>query len=298
MTTIALHGSMVALVTPFDAALTVDERDWLALIDWQIASGTSALIVAGTTGESPQLSDEEFERLLTLAVARCARRVPVIAGTGSASFERTRALTAKAHALGADAALVVTPYYVRPTQEGLYRHYAALAESSALPIVLYNVPSRTGVDLLPETVARLAAIPQIIGIKEAKADLARIDALLALRPHPRWAVLSGDDETAAAAVARGADGVISVIANALPQAFAELMALAAANDSEWHERQKSLAPLLKLLGAEPNPVPIKWALSALGRCRASVRLPLVPLSPIHHAPLRAALDAAAALSAA
>lgn len=286
----ALRGSLVALITPFDEALNIDQNAYLELLDWHLGSGSSGLVIAGTTGESAQLSEHEFQKLLEIAVKRVGGRLPLIAGTGTASTAKSVQLTRLAQSIGVDAALVVTPYYVRPPQEGLLRHYQAVADVG-LPIILYNVPSRTGVDLLPSTVELLSMHPEIIGIKEAKSDLERIRALLAIKSERPFLVLSGDDDSAAEAVMMGADGVISVIANLLPDLFAALMNGAANKDPKTAERNRALRPLLALLGVEPNPIPVKWALKELRRCEAHLRLPLLPLNVIHRPAIRAALAA-------
>jgi len=286
----ALRGSLVALITPFDEALNIDQNAYLELLDWHLGSGSSGLVIAGTTGESAQLSEHEFQKLLEIAVKRVGGRLPLIAGTGTASTAKSVQLTRLAQSIGVDAALVVTPYYVRPPQEGLLRHYQAVADVG-LPIILYNVPSRTGVDLLPSTVELLSMHPEIIGIKEAKSDLERIRALLAIKSERPFLVLSGDDDSAAEAVMMGADGVISVIANVLPDLFAALMNGAANKDPKTAERSRALRPLLALLGVEPNPIPVKWALKELRRCEAYLRLPLLPLNVIHRPAIRAALAA-------
>ena len=285
----ALRGSLVALVTPFDATLALDESAYLELIDWHISQQTSAIIVAGTTGEATQLNKAEYQQLLTKAVERVDGRIPVIAGTGYASTSQTIEQTKLARECGANAALVVTPYYVRPPQEGLFQHYCAVADEGGLPVILYNVPARTGVDLQPDTVARLAAHPNIIGVKEAKSDLARIQELLKIKRTTSFAVLSGDDETAAGAVQLGADGVISVVANVLPSAMAALMDAAHAHDPAVEQLNQALQPLMALMGIEPNPIPVKWALHELKRCAAHVRLPLVELSATHRPKIIAAL---------
>ena len=239
--------------------------------------------MAGSTGEAHALSEIEFERALTFALERVAGRVPVLAGTGTANTRKTITATRRAQAIGADAALVVTPYYVRPTQEGLYRHFSAVADEAGLPIVLYNVPSRTGCDLLPETAARLAGHERIAGIKEARNDDTRIADIVALK-RPDFAVLSGDDGTCAQAMLRGADGVISVAANVAPAALRALCDAALANNaSRARELDERLTELYALLGTEPNPIPVKWCLHEIGICLPDLRLPLTPFSSVHHA---------------
>lgn len=279
----SLSGSMCALVTPFAGDGSLDETAVLDLVDWHVAAGTAALVIAGSTGEAAMLDDDEYQRLLTLAVRRVAGRMPVLAGSGAAGTARTLRQTRQARDCGVDAALVATPYYVRPTQEGLYRHYSVIADEAGLPIVLYNVPSRTACDLLPATVARLHRHPSIIGIKEAVADPRRMADLLALR-HDQFAVLSGDDDTACAAMLAGADGVISVAANAVPGAFAQLCDHARAGRVEQARALDArLQALYAFLRAEPNPIPAKWLLHRQGWIGPDPRLPLTVLSPTHHA---------------
>lgn len=289
------HGSICAIITPFATDAALDREACARLIDLHLAAGTHGLVVAGSTGESAALDDDELDALLALAVAKVAGRIPVIAGCGAAATHHALKRVRRAAALGADAALVVTPYYVRPTQEGLVRHYTALADDGGLPIILYNVPGRTGCDLLPETVARLAAHPMIAGVKEARAEPERMAALLALR-SPSFAVLSGDDPTALRAMEAGADGVISVAANLAPRTFAALCEAAAARDEvEARRLDAALAAAYRVLGAEPNPIPAKWMLAERGLIGPTLRLPLTPLTPAHHAEARACLATLEAL---
>lgn len=279
----SLSGSICALVTPFAGDGSLDEAALLALVDWHVGAGTRALVVAGSTGEAAMLDEAEYRRLLELCVARVDGRIPVLAGTGAAGTARTLAQTRLARACGIDAALVATPYYVRPTQEGLYRHFSVVADEGGLPVVLYNVPSRTACDLLPATVARLHRHPAITGIKEAVADPARMAELLALR-HGQFAVFSGDDESACAAMLAGADGVVSVAANIVPGAFARLCDHARAGEAEAARALDArLRELYEVLGAEPNPIPAKWLLHRLRWIGPEPRLPLTPLSAAHHA---------------
>jgi 4-hydroxy-tetrahydrodipicolinate synthase len=281
---LALSGSICALATPFggrDEALDLDAC--ARLIDYQLAGGTRAIVMAGSTGEAAALDEREFSTLLEFAVARIARRVPVLAGTGLSATRKTVAQTQRARAAGVDFALVVAPAYVRATQEGMYRHFCEVADHGGLPLVLYNVPSRTSCDLLPETVARLAAHGNIVGIKEARAEPERMQALLELASD-RFRVLSGDDPTAMRAMLAGAAGVISVAANVAPSAFSALCERSAAGDADAAQTiDRQLKPLYDLLGVEPNPTPVKWCLAQLGLGTAQLRLPLVPLSPTHHA---------------
>jgi len=273
-----LSGSITALATPFSADGGLDSEAWSRLLARQIEAGSRAVVVAGSTGEAAALDDAEYEELLREAVRLSAGRIGVIAGTGLSNTARTIAQTRRAAALGAQAALVVTPPYVRPTQAGLVAHYQAVAAEGGLPVILYNVPTRTGVDLLPETVARLADHPGIVGLKEAMADPARWQALAPLAAAD-FALLSGDDPTCMAAFRQGAVGVVSVASNLVPRAFAALCADAAAG--RWDAvvaRNALLAPLYAFLGAAPNPIPLKAALAALGLGQG-LRLPLLPLEP-------------------
>jgi 4-hydroxy-tetrahydrodipicolinate synthase len=272
------HGSITALATPFAANGDVDFDAWNALLAHQIAAGTQAVVVAGSTGEAAALSDAEYVDLVQAAQRVVAARVPVIAGTGLSNTAKTIAQCRVARDAGADAALVVTPPYVRPTQEGLRRHYLEVADNGGLPVLLYNVPGRTGCDLLPDTVAQLASHPNIVAIKEARPEAERMHALLALR-SPTFAVLSGDDPTACRAVLAGADGVISVASNVVPAAFRRLIDLAReGRTDEAQALDAELQPIFAFLGIEPNPIPVKALLAELGRCRDMLRLPLLPLS--------------------
>lgn len=273
-------GSITALATPFDASGEVDLDDWRRLLESQLQAGTQALVVAGSTGEAAALLDAEYDALLRCAVEVVAGRVPVIAGTGLSNTAKTIELTRRAAGLGADAALVVTPPYVRPTQEGLLAHYRAVADDGALPVLLYNVPGRTGCDLLPETVAALAGHPRIIGIKEARPEPERMEALLALRDRG-FVVLSGDDPTACRAMLAGADGVVSVASNVVPRAFRRLCDLARAGEAgQARELAARLVGILDFMGVEPNPVPVKALLQRQG-IGHGLRRPLLPLSPHH-----------------
>ena len=287
-----LSGSITALATPFDASGAIDFDAWQRHIATQLAAGTQALVVAGSTGEAAALEDAEYDALLAAAVRQVAGQVPVLAGTGLSNTSRTVALTRRVAALGADAALVVTPPYVRPTQAGLIAHYRAIADDGALPVVLYNVPGRTGGDLLPETVAELVDHPRIVAIKEARAEPERMDALLALR-RPGFTVLSGDDPTATRAMLAGADGVISVASNIIPAAFRRLCDLARAGHRDQAEAWDArLQPVFTFLGVEPNPIPVK-AILQRQRVGHGLRLPLLSLSSAH----AAEADAIAALVA-
>lgn len=288
---VILSGSICALATPLRARDdTLDLDAFGRLIDYQLDGGTQALAVAGSTGEAAALDDSEYSALLEAAVARAARRVPLLAGSGQSATRKTIAQTQRARAAGVDAALVAAPAYVRPTQEGLYRHFCEVAEHGGLPVVLYNVPSRTACDLLPETVARLAGHGNIVGIKEAVSAPERMSALLPLRA-PAFCVLSGDDPTAMRALLAGADGVISVAANVAPRAFSRMCAAATSADAASAEALDGrLRDLYAVLGIEPNPIPVKWCLAALGLGEAYLRLPLLALSDAHHAQAGAVLN--------
>ena len=277
-----LSGIITALATPFTATGALDRDAWRRLLQCQLDAGVQAVVVAGSTGEAAALDEAEYDRLLDEAVTFVNGRIPVLAGTGLSATVKTVALTRRAAAQGADAALVVVPPYVRPTQAGMLAHYTEVAESGDLPVVLYNVPARTGSDLLPETVARLAAHPRIVGIKEAQADPARMQALLPLKTDA-FAVLSGDDATGGRAMLAGADGLVSVGSNVLPQAFGALCDAARAGDRHAAEAwQARLLPFIEFFGLEPNPVPVK-ALLQRGGIGHGLRLPLLPLSQAHHA---------------
>lgn len=280
------NGSIVALVTPFTDQDEVDAAALDALVDFHLEQGTDGLVVAGTTGESATLDKDEFTALLGAVVRRVAGRVPVLAGTGSPSTAAAVRQTRLAGELGADGVLVVTPYYVRPTQAGLKAHFMAVADAATVPVVLYNVPSRTAVDLLPETAAALAAHPRITGIKEAAGGQGRIEELRA-RCGPDFVVLSGDDRSCLGAMKSGADGVISVAANVAPALMRALCVAAAEHDWPAAERlDQRLQPLFDILSLETNPIPVKWALFAMNRMGPGIRLPLTPLDPVHRPAVR------------
>lgn len=275
-----LSGSITALATPFTATGEIDLDAWQRLLDAQLDSGTQAIVVAGSTGEAAALFDAEFDALLRSAVERVAGRIPVLAGTGLSNTAKTIEQTRRAAALGADAALIVTPPYVRPTQAGLIAHYRAIADDGALPVVLYNVPGRTGGDLLPETVAELAPHPRIVGIKEARSESDRMAALLQLKSDD-FAILSGDDPTACRAMVAGADGVISVASNVLPSAFRRLADLARGGQRDAAVALDArMQAAYDFLGVEPNPIPVKALLARQG-IGHGLRLPLLPLSAAH-----------------
>jgi 4-hydroxy-tetrahydrodipicolinate synthase len=271
-------GSIPALVTPMRADGAVDFPAWDRLLDFHVAEGTDGVVVGGTTGESPTLETAEVVELVVRAKARLAGRMPVIAGSGTNSTAKSIELSRALAAAGADGLLTVVPYYNRPTQEGMVRHFSAIADSVQLPVILYNVPGRTACDLLPETVVRLAAHPRIAGIKEATGDLARAAAILQGAP-PGFLLLSGDDPTAAELIRRGACGVISVTANVAPRAMHDLCAAGlAGRHDEAAAIQARLMPLHNALFVEPNPTPVKWAVARLGLIDRGIRLPLLPLS--------------------
>jgi 4-hydroxy-tetrahydrodipicolinate synthase len=292
-----IRGSICALATPFAADGALDLDAFGRLLDAQVAGGTEAVVVAGSTGEAHMLEHDEFERLLAYAVERVAGRIPVIAGTGEAGTAKTVALTRRAQQLGVDAALVVTPYYVRPTQEGLRRHFLEVAEHGGLPVLLYNVPTRTACDLAAETVAMLRDHPAIVGIKEARSDTARILAMAELA-RPDFVYLSGDDGTAGQAMLAGAAGTVSVVANLVPKAFRALCDAATRGDRAATERcHAALDPLVQALNCAPNPIAVKAGLPLLGLGSAMPRLPLVELEEgVERARIRETLAALASLA--
>ena len=268
------RGSVTALITPFRNG-GVDETAFKAFVNWQIAEGTHALVSCGTTGESPTLSHEEDMRVTALCVETAAGRVPVIAGTGSNSTEEAIRLTRHAKDVGADAALLVAPYYNKPTQEGLYRHYEAVHEAVDLPLIVYNIPGRSVVDVSVETMARLSALPNVVGVKDATADLVRPVATR-LASGADFCQLSGEDATIVPFLAQGGHGCISVTANVAPRLCAELHEAWQAGDLETVSRiNDRLYPLHKALFVESSPGPVKYAASLLGICANEIRLPLV-----------------------
>ena len=295
MITGKITGSIVALVTPMRADGAVDHEALAKAVDRVIEAGSAAIVSVGTTGESATLDVDEHTDVIRRTIDVAAGRVPIIAGTGANSTAEAIHLTEAAKAAGADAALLVTPYYNKPPQEGLYRHFKAVAEAVDIPQILYNVPGRTAVDMLPATVERLAELPAIVGIKEAKGDLERVRELVALG-LPDFALYSGDDATARDSILLGFDGDISVTANVAPEGRARMCAAALAGDAETAAAIDSdLAALHRALFVEPNPIPVKWALAELGLIDDGIRLPLVPLDPAFHAEVRAAIKAAGLL---
>ncbi|MDT8428222.1 MAG: 4-hydroxy-tetrahydrodipicolinate synthase [Pseudomonadales bacterium] len=284
-----IQGSIVAIVTPMHPDGAIDYEAFDNLLEWHINNGTDAIVVAGTTGESPTLSEQEHCELLKYCVDKVAGRLPVIAGTGSNSTREAIFFTASAKEYGADACLLVTPYYNRPSQEGLFQHFKAIAEAVDIPQLLYNVPSRTGCDLLPETVSRLADLENIIGLKEATGDLDRGRQVLALC-RERIAIYSGDDATALDLMLAGAKGNISVTANVAPALMHEMCRLALLGDHENASMLNArLAGLHNALFLEANPVPVKWALLEMGLIGSGIRLPLVMLNEAYRIPLREAM---------
>ncbi len=269
-----LQGSICALVTPFGADETIDFPALRNLIDWHLDCGTQALVIAGSTGEAALLDDVEYAHLIEGAVGAAAGRLPIVAGIGSPSTRRSLALANTARMAGATALLAVTPYYVRPTQQGMRSHYLRIADHCGLPLILYNVPGRTGCDLLPETVAELAEHAAIIGVKEAVTDAQRMQELLSLA-SPDFAILSGDDSTALRAMLAGAVGTISVAANVIPRTFARLCVLAAqGRHTQATDLDKQLQSIYAALGVQSNPIPAKWLLQRMGRLHGTLRLPL------------------------
>jgi 4-hydroxy-tetrahydrodipicolinate synthase len=290
-----LAGSLVAMVTPMRADGGIDLTAWERLIDWHIESGTAGLVVGGTTGESATLTDPELWELTQRACERARRRVAILVGVGSSSTAATVERAGRFSQLPVEGVLVVTPAYNRPTQEGLYRHFAAVAEASSKPVILYNVPSRTAVDMLPATVGRLSQLGQITAVKEAVPGSERVRDLLAVC-RQGFVVLSGDDASAREAILAGASGVISVTANVVPGAMAAMAAAAVRGDRASAARlDASLAALHRDLFLETNPIPAKWALAQAGKIERGIRLPLTELSAAHQPAVLAALSRAAAL---
>ncbi len=291
-----LSGSITAIVTPMHDSGAVDHQSFARLVDYQVSGGSAGLVIGGSTCESVTLGDDELLAMIRDARSGAGQHLLLVAGAGSSStahaVQRARQLSSS----GVDALLVATPAYNRPTQEGLYRHFAAIAAESTLPVILYNVPSRTAVDLLPATVARLAQLPRIVGIKEAVPSMERIRELVSLCGSG-FTVLSGDDPTARDAVANGARGVISVTANVAPAGMSAMIAAALRGESAEAARiDTSLAPLHAALGCEPNPIPSKYALARLGLMGEALRLPLTPLSDAHRPLVDAALRSVGLLS--
>lgn len=290
-----LTGSLVALVTPMREDGAVDFPALARLVDWHVAQGTDGIVSVGTTGESATLDMSEHIEVIQRTLEYARGRVPVIAGTGANSTREAIELTAAARGLGAQACLLVTPYYNKPTQEGLYQHFKAVAEAVAIPQIVYNVPGRTGCDLKNDTVERLAGVPNIAGVKDATGDLERARDLMR-RVGGRLALYSGDDATGMEFMLLGGQGVISVTNNVAPAAMSALCRAALAGDRATAERlNTSLAALHQELFCESNPIPVKWALAEMGRIGRGIRLPLTPLAAACHARVREAMRQAAAI---
>lgn len=273
-----LKGSLVALVTPMNQDGSVNFDQLKALIDWHIESGTDAIVAVGTTGESATLPVEEHLAVIEATVKHVNKRVPVVAGTGANNTTEAIELSKAAQQLGADYTLSVVPYYNKPSQEGIYRHFKAIAEAAIIPMIIYNVPGRTVVNMSDETILRLAEIPNIIGVKEASGDIGRETELINRVPEG-FAVYSGDDPTAMAFMLCGGDGVISVAANVAPKPFADMCRAALKGDIPTARAlNKQLIPVYNVMFCEPSPAASKWALAELGRCNPHVRLPIIELS--------------------
>lgn len=289
MDTQALGGSMVAIVTPMHADGSVDWNALERLINWHIDEGTNGIVSVGTTGESATLGFREHDEVIERTVEIVDKRVPVIAGTGGNATDEAIRLTRHAQRVGADASLLVCPYYNKPSQEGLYRHFHAIAMAVDIPQILYNVPSRTGVDMLPETVARLAEIDNIVALKEAKGSIERIHELIEVVGDAMH-IYSGDDGTAMESMLVGGKGNISVVANVVPNLMSRMCAAAIGGQREEAERlDAEMASLHSALFFEANPIPVKWALQEMGWVEPGIRLPLTPLADHFHDSVRDAL---------
>ena len=287
-----IQGSIVAIVTPMFEDGGVDWKSLEKLVEWHIQQGTHSIVAVGTTGEASTLSMEEHIKVIQEVIRVANKRIPIIAGTGANSTREAIELTQAAKDVGADAALLVTPYYNKPTQEGLYQHYKAIAEAVEIPQILYNVPGRTGVDMQNETVIRLADVKNIIGIKDATGDLPRGQALIE-GLNNKIAVYSGDDETAWELILLGAKGNISVTANVAPKQMSEICEAALAGDkAKAQSLNQQIANLHNILFCESNPIPVKWALHEMGYMGTGIRLPLTPLAEQYREPLRNGLKVA------
>jgi len=287
-----ITGSLVAIVTPMKEDGAIDLARFRSLIDWHVAEGTDGIVVVGTTGESPTVNFDEHKELIRVAVEHSKGRIPVIAGTGGNSTAEAIELTESAKKAGATACLSVVPYYNKPTQEGLYQHFRAVAEKVDLPMIVYNVPGRTVADLQNDTVLRLAQLPGIIGIKDATANIERGSDLVRRAPR-NFAIYSGEDSTALALILLGGHGVISVTANVAPKLMHQMCAAALVGDvKKAREINLRLLPLHQRLFVEANPMPVKWALAQMGLIEGGIRLPMVPLSERFHETVREALHEA------
>ncbi len=285
------HGALSALVTPFrDGA--IDEKALRELVEWQIQSGVDGLVPCGSTGESATLSHAEHEQVIKVVIDQARQRVPVVAGTGSNSTAEAIRLTAYAREAGADGALLISPYYNKPTQDGIYRHYKAIASAVDLPLIVYNIPGRTGSNIAPETFARMCDIRNVIGIKEASGSMEQCSDILKLCGE-RLTMLSGDDSLTLPLMAMGAKGVIAVITNIMPREMHELAAAGLEGDfARARDLHFRMLPLMRALFVETNPIPIKQACALMGRCANEVRMPLVPMTPPAAEKLRAAMKTA------
>jgi 4-hydroxy-tetrahydrodipicolinate synthase len=293
--TVEISGSMVALVTPMHSDGTIDWKALDQLLEWHIEQKTRAIVAVGTTGESATLDVDEHIQVIRKVVDQVAGRIPVIAGTGANSTREAIELTEAAREAGANACLLVTPYYNKPTQEGLFLHHRAIAQAVPVPQILYNVPGRTACDMLPETVQRLSVIPNIIGIKEATGDMERAKTILE-RVSEDFLVYSGDDETAVELMLMGGRGDISVTANIVPERISHLCELAmSGRTEEARALNQQLMPLHKSLFIEANPIPVKWALQEMQKIGSGIRLPLTPLSEQYHGVIRGSLRQAGIL---
>ncbi|WP_417842918.1 4-hydroxy-tetrahydrodipicolinate synthase [Thalassospira sp.] len=289
-------GSITALITPFTTEGVIDEKAFQSFVDWQIKQGTTGVVPVGTTGESPTLSHAEHHRVVELALEVAKGRVPVIAGTGSNSTVEAVSLTRHAQNAGADAALVVTPYYNKPTQAGLLAHYKAIHDSTDIPIVIYNIPGRSVIDMSVTTMAELAKLPRIVGVKDATSDLER-PALMRIAAGPDFCQLSGEDGTIVPFLAQGGHGCISVTANIAPRLCADLQtAWRDGNIAKVQELNYRLMPVHKAMFCEANPGPVKYAASLLGLCTAHMRLPMVEIADDSKQRVEAALKSAGLLS--
>lgn len=285
-------GSLVAIVTPLRSDGSVDYEAWARLLEFHAANGSQGVVVGGTTGESATLREAELRELATRACGQLAGRLPVIVGAGNSSTAATVERIEWLSQLPIAGLLLVTPAYNRPTQEGLYQHFAAAAAAARKPLLLYNVPARTAVDMHPQTVARLAQLRGIVGVKEAVPEAARVRELVAATP-PDFVVLSGDDATAREAIAAGARGVISVTANVAPRAMSEMVAAALRGDAKRAAQlDEGIAGLHRELFVEPNPIPVKWLLAEQGLIGPALRLPLTPLAAQYRSQVRSAAHAA------
>jgi len=281
-------GCLTALITPF-ADGVVDYPALERLVETQIGAGVHGLVPCGSTGESATLTHDEHTDVVRAVVEITRKRVPVIAGTGSNATAEAITLTRRAETAGADGALLISPYYNKPTQEGIYRHYAAIADASALPLIVYNIPGRTASNITPETMGRMAKVPTIVGVKEASGSLEQVLAIRRLAGH-EFAIYAGDDGLTLPVIACGGHGVISVTANVVPGRFSAMVSeLLAGNLGPARDEMESLLPLLEVLFLEVNPIPVKTALHLMGQCRDEFRLPLTPLTDANRARLRSVL---------